>query len=128
MAISKFKLTMAAIGGALNPFGSAAESIADYLLDVSNNALKSIDGSNKTRIRAVLNTVKKTLSILKAVAWLIPTKWQTAYGKTLFAVEMAADALADMEIAKNEPALISKAFADAVAEWKGPDDNTCVEL
>ena len=127
MAISKFKLAMKAIGGALNPFGSAAASVADYLLDVTNNAIKNIDKSNKERIQAVLNTVKKVLAILRAIEWLIPTKWQTAYGKTISAVGMAADALADMEIARNEPELIAQAFAAAVAEWKGPDDKTCVE-
>ena len=39
MAISKFTLTMKAIGGALNPFGSAAASVADYLLDVTNKCV-----------------------------------------------------------------------------------------
>ena len=128
MAISKFKLAMKAIGGALNPFGSAAASVADYLLDVTNNALKSIDKSNKERIQAVLNTVKKVLAILRAIEWLIPTKWQTAYGKTLQAVGMVAEALADMEIGRNEPELIRQAFEEAVEAWKGPDDNTCVEM
>ena len=127
MAISKFKLAMKAIGGALNPFGSAAGSVADYLLDVLNNALKNLDKDNKEKMQAVLNMAKKVMSILKAVAWLIPTKWQTAYGKTLEAVSMAVDALEDMEIVKNEPEIISQAFSDAVAAWKGPDDATCVE-
>jgi len=33
-----------------------------------------------------------------------------------------------MEIGRNEPELISKAFEAAVLAWKGGDDETCVEM
>ena len=62
MAISKFKLTMAAIGGALNPFGSAAESIADYLLDGCTVLLnlEAVEKSEVLRMLDFLNGVTYT--------------------------------------------------------------------
>ena len=76
MNISKFKIVIKYIFG-----GTSA--VVEYVLGVVNKALSSVDTSSKEKVQALLNTLLKANATLKAIAWLVPTKWQTAYGKTL---------------------------------------------
>jgi hypothetical protein len=67
----------------------------------------------------------KILNTLKAFSWLIPTKWQTAYSKTLKAVEDTATALEDLQLTQEELANVITAYSSAVDAWKSGDDATC---
>ena len=120
MNISKWTIAWKYIFGGVG-------SVADYLLDVLNKALDAIDASNKSKIQAVLNTANKVLATLNAFAWLCPTKWQTAYRLTAEAVQTVIDALSDLTLTLDELTAVKDNFTKAVAAWKSPDDETCLD-
>ena len=127
MNISKFKLGWAAIKGALNPWGSAFGNVADYLLEVLNNALAAIKADDKPKVQAALNIALKVLATLQTLKWLCPTRWQTAYKETVEAVEAVVSALEDLNLRQDELDNITKEFKEAVAAWKCPDDPSCLD-
>lgn len=118
LEISKFKLAWKYL------FGGAA-NVAEYLLELLNSALASIPEGGAANCQAVLNYSKKILATLKAFQWLIPTKWQMAYEKTLEAVGKAVEALTDLQLSSEEIANVYDACVVAVEAWKGEDDETC---
>lgn len=120
MNISKIKIAWKYLWGGMG-------DVVDYLLDVLNNALAAIDPAKKEKTVAALNVARRVLATLNALQWLCPTKWQIAYGETVEAVEAVIDALLDLQLTYEELEKIRKEFAEAVAAWKGPDDETCVE-
>ena len=101
--------------------------VADYLLDVLNNALKDLDANKKDNVQAVLNFTNKVLNILKAISWLCPTKWQFSYKATIDAVQYTADALDDFTIKQEEATAVYGKFVTAIEYWKSPDDGTCMD-
>lgn len=103
------------------------EKVADYLLELLNTALANLDEKDKESIQAVLNYATKIAASLTAFAWLVPTKWQTAYKATLAAVQAVVDALADLSLTADELLSLREAFATAVLAWKGEDDETCAD-
>ena len=103
------------------------DSVVTYVLGVLNKAIASITPGNKTKVLAALNTAKRVLAVLKALTWLCPTKWQTAYAETVAAVETVVTALEDLEITVEELDRVRKAFVAAVAAWNDGDDETCVD-
>ena len=103
------------------------EKVADYLLDLLNNALANLDDKDKESIQAVLNYATKIAASLTAFAWLVPSKWQTAYKATLKAVQAVVDALSDLTITADELLQLKEEFAAAVLAWKGEDDETCAD-
>ena len=120
MNISKLKIVWKWITGGMG-------SVADYLLDVLNDALMKVDGNNKQKVQAVLNIADRVLSTLMALKWLCPTKWQTAYSETVVAVGDVVGALQDLKIEMHELEKLRDRFATVVEEWKSPDDETCVD-
>ena len=120
MNISKIKMAWKYLTGGIG-------SVADYLLDVLNSAIASIDPSKKEKIQAALNVAERVLAALKALQWLCPTRWQTAYSKAVDSVASVVVAFADLKLTPSELEEVKKAFAEAVAAWKAPDDETCVE-
>lgn len=125
--MNKLALTWAALKGLVNPFGSVFESLADYALGKVNDALDGIDVGRRERIQAALNVTMMALSVLAAIAWLCPTKWQTAYKQTVEAVQEVCAALDDLHLTLEELSGVRSKFADAVSGWQSPDDETCVE-
>lgn len=120
MNISKFKLAVKYLFGGIG-------SVVDYLLDILNQALAKVDPGRKEQTQAALNIALRVLSTLKAFEWLCPTKWQSAYAKTLAAVERTVTAFDDFILTADEFAALKDAFASAVSAWKSPDDDTCVD-
>ena len=120
MNISKLKLVLKYLTGGVG-------SVADYLLDVLNAALANIDPANKQKIQLALNTAQRVAATLSAFAWLCPTRWQTAYAKTIAAVEAVTASLADLKLEPAELERIKSAFSAAVGAWRSPDDETCVD-
>ena len=118
LEISKIKLVWKLLTG-------GASGLGTYALELGNSALASLNASNKQSIQAVLNYMTKILNTLKAFSWLIPTKWQTAYSKTLKAVEDTATALEDLQLTQEELANVITAYSSAVDAWKSGDDATC---
>lgn len=106
---------------------SGFDSAVQYALDVLNAALADVPAGDRAKVQAALNVAKKTLSVLGAMSWLCPVKWQTAYGKTIDAVAETVKALEDLSITVDELKAVRDGFAAAVAAWKSPDDETCVE-
>ena len=102
-------------------FGSAVE----YVLEIINSSFGKISTENKIKVQAVLNIAKNALALLNAVTWLCPVKWQTAYTKTLDSVQAVVDALSDLTLTIDELHSVQEKFADAIAEWKSPDDESC---
>ena len=125
--MSKLALTWAALKGFLNPFGSVFDSIATYVLERVNAALNAIDVGRREKIQAALNIAAKGLAVLTAVAWLCPTKWQTAYAETIEAVNAVVVSLDDLNITIAELSNVRARFEAAYAAWEGPDDETCVD-
>jgi len=127
MNISKFKLGLTALWGFINPLNilhpleSAADNVISYLLDIANAALAAIDPDKRAKIAAAYNTLCKVLATLTALAWLVPTRWQSAYRGTIAAVSDAADALADFKIEAAELTKVRDAFNAAVIAWRGCD-------
>lgn len=120
MNVSKLKIVWKYLTGGMG-------SVVDHLLDLLNTALSKIDGSSKIKLQAVLNTAEHVLSVLVALEWLCPTKWQTAYKKTIIAVGTVIDALKDLTITAKELEKVRDDFAIAVEAWKSPDDDTCID-
>lgn len=103
------------------------DSVVDYLLDILNNALDSLDSKNQKKIQAVSNIALKIVSVLKTLQFLIPTKWQTAYDSIIVAVERVFFALEDLKVENAELSEIQDSFKEAIIAWKGDDDETCVD-
>ena len=125
--MSKLALTWAALKGLLNPFGSVFDSVATYVLERVNAALNAIDVGKREKIQAALNIAAKALAVLTAIAWLCPTKWQTAYKATIEAVAEVCTALDDLHLTIEELSNVRTRFEAAYAAWEGPDDVTCVD-
>lgn len=121
MDISKLKLAWKYLTGGMG-------GVTDYLLDVLNNAVNSIDPNNKKKIQAVLNVVEKVLGTLIALKWLCPTKWQTAYTQTILAVSDIVESLSDFDISAEDVSCIANNVKGTIAAWKGEDDETCVDM
>ena len=102
-------------------------SVVDYLLDILNNAINSLDPKDQKKIQAVSNIALKIVSVLKTLQFLIPTKWQTAYDSIIVAVERVFVALEDLKVENAELSEIQDSFKEEVIAWKGDDDETCVD-
>lgn len=114
MNISKLKIAFKYLFGGM-------EAVVDYLLDIVNQALAAIDPDKRAKIAAAYNTLCKVLATMTSLAWLVPTKWQSAYKATLSAVADAANALADFKIEAAELTKVRDAFNAAVLAWRGGD-------
>lgn len=101
--------------------------VADYLLDILNNALKNLDASKKDNIQSVLNFALKILATINALSWLCPTKWQTALKSTVAAIDKLIEALSDLSVTQAELTAVYGKFVTAVECWKSPDDGTCMD-
>lgn len=127
MNISKFKMGLTAFLGFVNPLNllhpleSAVTNVVEYLVDVANAALAVIDPDKRATIAAAYNTFLKVAATLRTLAWLLPTRWQSAYSLTLQAVTDTADALADFKIEQSELTKVRDAFNAAVLAWRGVD-------
>ena len=114
MNISKFKVAIKYLFGGM-------ESVVDYLLDIANAALAAIDPDKRAKVAAAYNTLCRILATMNSLAWLVPTKWQSAYRMTIAAVSDAADALADFKIEAAELTKVKDSFNAAVTAWRGGD-------
>lgn len=121
MDISKLKIAWKYLTGGMG-------GVADYLLDILNNALGSLDAKNVAKVQAVANTALRVSGTLKALSWLCPTKWQTAYSKTIVATETVVKALEDLNLTTLELNMLVNDFSSAVRAWKTPDDITCFDM
>ena len=116
--MSKLKLLIKLIFG----IGSAVS----YALEVLNRAIAGIDPAKKEKIQHALNVAEQVLATLQTLKFMIPVKWQTAYAKSVLAVQEVVFALADLALTPEELKKISGEFNAAVLEWNGDDDETCV--
>lgn len=124
---NRMKLNVSNLKLAWNYVIGGFGGVADYLLDILNNALRDLDASKKDNVQAVLNFTNKVLNTLKAISWLCPTKWQFAYKATIDAVQYTADALDDFTIKQEEFTAVYGKFVTAVECWKAPDDGYCMD-
>ena len=125
--MNKLALTWAALKGLLNPFGSVFESLADHALGKVNYAIDGIDVGKREKVQSALNVATKALAVLTAIAFLCPVKWQTAYKATIDAVAEVCTSLFDLHLDTTELLGIKEKFVVAYAEWRGDDDETCVD-
>lgn len=114
MNISKFKIAVKLLFGGM-------ESVVEYLLDIANAALAAIDPDKRAKVAAAYNTLCRILATMTALAWLVPTKWQSAYRMTIAAVSDAADALADFKIEAAELTKVRFSLRAAVIAWRAGD-------
>ena len=117
--MSKFKLL-------IKYLLSGISGVVEYLLGLLNSALASIDPAKKEKIQHALNVAEQVLAALQTLKFLCPTKWQTAYQKTVLATQAVVFALADLVLTQDELNGIAKDFNAACLEWNGDDDETCV--
>lgn len=120
MEISKIKIAWKYVFGGIG-------SVADYLLDLGNSALAGLSPEKKERVQGALNLFLRITATMNALAWLCPTKWQTAYRESVEAVQVVASALEDLTVTSDELAKVQKEFGEAVAAWKSDDDATCAD-
>lgn len=126
MNISKLKIGWKLLFGGM-------DAVVEYLLGIVNQALAAIDPAKRAKIAAAYNTITRVLATLNALAWLVPTKWQSAYRMTISAIANTADALADFKIEESELTKVKDAFNAAVMAWRSDDvpdtdcDFACVE-
>lgn len=116
--MSRLKLLIKLIFG----IGSAVS----YALEMLNRAIAAIDPAKKEKIQHALNVAEQVLSVMQTLKFLCPTKWRTAYAKSVLAVQQVVFALADLALTPEELKKISSEFNAAVLEWNGDDDETCV--
>ena len=121
MNISTFKLITSFV------FGGGISGVIEYALGVLKRALGGLTDTTKAKIQAALNLSMKVLGILEAVRILVPTKWQTAYAKTIEAVKETVSSLSDLDLTKDELGIICDRVTAAIDAWKSPDDETCVD-
>lgn len=114
MNISKLKIAIKLLFGGM-------ESVVEYLLDIANAALAAIDPDKRAKVAAAYNTLCRILATMTALAWLVPTKWQSAYRMTIAAVSDAADALADFKIEAAELTKVRFSLRAAVIAWRAGD-------
>ena len=125
--MNKLELAWTALKGLLNPFGSVFESLADHALGKVNYAINGIDVGKREKVQSALNVAAKALAVLTAIAFLCPVKWQTAYKVTIDAVAEVCTSLFDLHLTVEELLTIKNKFVVAYAEWRGGDDETCVD-
>ena len=97
-----------------------------YALGRLNIAIAAIDPAKKEKIQHALNVAEQVLSVLQTLKFLCPTKWQTAYQKTVLATQAVVFSLSDLVLTQEELVVICNDFNAALVEWNGEDDETCV--
>lgn len=112
MNISKTKLAIKFL------FCGGVGAVVDYLLDILNEALSSIDDAKKEKIEDVFTISVKVLDWMESISKWIPTRWLDEYVSTLIAVRSVVGALSDFKITKEEIDTVRENFSKAVAEWK----------
>lgn len=117
--MSKFKLLIKYITGGMS-------GVVEYLLGLLNAALAAIDPAKKKEMQHALNIAEQALSALQTLKFLCPTKWQTAYQKTVVAAQNVVLSLSDLALTYDELAVICNDFNVARITWNGEDDETCV--
>lgn len=108
-------------------FGGGVNGIVEEQLKALRDYLAGLGDVTREKVRGALNLSLKVLSVLKAVQILVPTKWQTAYDKTLDAVQCAVAALEDLDVTRDELDIIVDRVTAAYDAWRGEDDETCVD-
>lgn len=96
-------------------------------MEALNDALSNIEPGNKAKVQSALNIAEKVLSVMVALKWLCPTKWQTAYSKLAASINMACMALEDLNITDEELQKLIDSVKAAFEAWSSDDDETCVD-
>lgn len=120
MGISKITLIWKYITG-------GKEAVLDYVLGVANNLAEKLDEKKKENVSSYIKTAYKILKTIESVAWLVPEKWTTAYGKTLFAFTDLTVALEDLKVTPEEIERVTKEFKEAYDYWMSPDEVPALE-
>lgn len=126
MKISKLAIAWKAVAGFLNPFSSAFESVADYVLGIANNFVASLDAGKVEKLDAALATANGIYEFLKSHSDWCPKKWENEFAKTISAFKTVVDALTDKELTTNEVKEIAAAWKIAYSEWMS-DESVDVE-
>lgn len=108
-------------------FGGGVSGIIEEQLQALRDYLAGLGDVTREKVRGALNLALKSLSVLKAVQIFVPAKWQTAYAKTLEAVQCAVSALEDLDLTRDELDIIVDKVTAAYDAWRGDDDETCVD-
>lgn len=111
MDISRFKLVVKFV------FGGPTAAV-DYVLDVANTFVNRLAETHDAEIDKALATATKILSTLGAIAWLVPSKWSSAYSLTVGAFADLVDALSDKKIERSEIGSVATAFRLAYSAWR----------
>ena len=98
------------------------EAVLDYALGVANNLAENLDAHKKENVSSYLGLATKILSAMEKLAWLVPEKWNVAYGKTLFAFTDLVVALEDFKVTTEEVERVTTEFKEAYAYWMSPDE------
>lgn len=98
------------------------EAVLDYALGVANNLAANLDAHKKENVSSYLGLATKILSAMEKLAWLVPEKWQVAYGKTLFAFTDLVVALEDFKVTTEEVERVTKNVKEAYEYWMADDD------
>lgn len=89
--------------------------LATYILEAINDALKRLD---QTRLAQFAQVVGCACSALKALAPLLPTRYQRPAASTVDALNQLAAALADGKVTNEELDGIIDTIEAAIEAWK----------
>lgn len=122
---NKMKITTMKVLFAFSTGG--VDGVVTLGMEALNDALSNIDPGNKKKAQSALNIAQKVLSVLVALKWLCPTKWQTAYSKLISSVSVICTSLEDMNVTSEEIQNVITTWKDAFSAWSSDDDETCVD-
>ena len=117
MNISKIKIIWKFVTG-------GREAVLDYILGIANDFAARLDHQKKSDVAAYLGVAENILGALERLAWLVPSKWHTAYADTITAFNAVVLALGDLKVTPEEVANVTADFRTAYQAWMLPDEVT----
>ena len=117
MNISKIKIIWKFVTG-------GREAVLDYILGIANDFAARLDDQKKSDVAAYLGVAENILGALEGLAWLVPSKWHTAYADTITAFNAVVLALGDLKVTPDEVANVTADFRTAYQAWMLPDEVT----
>lgn len=110
MEISKLKLVWRFITG-------GTSGVVEYLFEVANNAVNSLPGATKEKIRKVLEAIDGVLAFAVKYSWLCPERWRADYDVTVDALKSVSKAAEDLELTQEELGKVVDTWKIAYATW-----------
>lgn len=111
MDVSRIKMFFLSLWG-------GKEAVADYLLDIANNAVQKLIDGNKEKWDGAYSTLTKVAKFLDCLGWVLPKSWVADYNRVAGCIETILLALEDGKLTSEEAKEIGEKFRLAYAGWR----------